>query len=240
MHLVDSSCVPPMHERRQSAETLGRLAIPQTLQQRYIFIPSQVRDCYLFYLLSHLCTLTGATPLPTRDATTGKKPRRASPEPGDAVIDPLPQCILFVGRCRTAAQLSLVLRELGLANTALHSHLSQRDRLASLASFRAQRVALLIATDVGSRGLDIPAVEVVVNYDVPREPDDYVHRVGRTARAGRKGVSVTVVTEGDVDLVGLVEDRVGAKMTELELPEEAALQHLNKVATAQRVALLVR
>jgi ATP-dependent RNA helicase DDX49/DBP8 len=71
-------------------------------------------------------------------------------------------------------------------------------------------VPLLIATDVGSRGLDIPEVAVVVNWEVPRVADDYVHRVGRTARAGRKGTAVTFVTEGDVDLVQVLEERIGA------------------------------
>lgn len=74
--------------------------------------------------------------------------------------------------------------------------------------FRKQAVPLLIATDVGSRGLDIPEVAVVINWEVPRVADDYVHRVGRTARAGRKGVSITFVTEGDVDLVHVLEERI--------------------------------
>lgn len=110
--------------------------------------------------------------------------------------------------------------------------------MASLNAFRASRVPLLIATDVGSRGLDIPEVEVVINWDVPRDPDDYVHRVGRTARAGKKGSSITFVTEGDVDLVGAVEKRTGSTMQEMALPEEDVLEHLNKVTTAKRVATM--
>lgn len=69
-------------------------------------------------------------------------------------------------------------------------------------------MSLLIATDVGSRGLDIPEVAVVVNWEVPRVADDYVHRVGRTARAGRRGTAITFVTEGDVDLVQVLEERI--------------------------------
>lgn len=64
---------------------------------------------------------------------------------------------------------------------------------------------MLVATDVGSRGLDIPEVAMVVNWDCPREAEDYVHRVGRTARAGRGGVAVTMVTERDTELVGGIE-----------------------------------
>jgi len=131
-----------------------------------------------------------------------------------------------------------MLDELDIPNTPLHSHLSQRERLASLNDFRAARKPLLIATDVGSRGLDIPEVEVVINWDVPRDPADYVHRVGRTARAGKKGTSITFVTEGDVDLVSAVEEKTGATMMELPLPEEKVLEELNKVTTAKRVATM--
>ena len=69
---------------------------------------------------------------------------------------------------------------------------------------------VLVATDVGSRGLDIPEVAMVVNWDCPREAEDYVHRVGRTARAGRGGVAVTMVTERDTELVGGIEKVISA------------------------------
>jgi ATP-dependent RNA helicase DDX49/DBP8 len=69
-------------------------------------------------------------------------------------------------------------------------------------------VPVLIATDVGSRGLDIPEVAMVVNWDCPREGEDYVHRVGRTARAGRGGVAVTMVTERDTVLVERIEETI--------------------------------
>jgi len=123
--------------------------------------------------------------------------------------EPMPQSILFVSRCKTAAHLSELFIQLDIPNTPLHSHLTQKERLASLDRFRASSIPLLIATDVGSRGLDIPQVEVVINWDLPREPDDYVHRVGRTARAGKKGVALSIITEGDVDLVQAIEARVG-------------------------------
>lgn len=220
---------------------------PSTLEQQYLFISSQVRECYAYYLLHHLCQLTGAAALakPKKQVQTNGGPRkrqngRSKPEDKeeDDETPELPQTILFVSRCRTAAHLSLMLNELEIPNTPLHSHLSQRERLASLNDFRAARKPLLIATDVGSRGLDIPEVEVVINWDVPRDPADYVHRVGRTARAGKKGTSITFVTEGDVDLVAAVEERTGATMKEMTLPEEQVLEHLNKVTTAKRFATM--
>jgi ATP-dependent RNA helicase DDX49/DBP8 len=100
--------------------------------------------------------------------------------------------------------------------TALHSGLRQPDRVANLARFRAQAARILVATDVAARGLDIPEVALVINYDIPRDPDDYIHRVGRTARAGRVGTSVTLVGQRDVDLIHAIEERVGKDMEEYE------------------------
>jgi len=96
------------------------------------------------------------------------------------IPSPLSQC-----RCsnRYSCQLLMeTLTELGLLCVCLHSAMSQRRRLAALGKFKSGVVKVMVATDVASRGLDIPQVEMVVNFDVPRRPDDYIHRVGRTAR----------------------------------------------------------
>lgn len=124
--------------------------------------------------------------------------------------------ILFTNHTKTADLLERLLRSLGHRVTSLHSRLPQSERNSNLARFRASAARILVATDVASRGLDIPSVELVVNYDVPRNPDDYVHRVGRTARAGRAGEAVTLVGQRDVSLVLAIEDRVGRKMTEYD------------------------
>jgi ATP-dependent RNA helicase DDX49/DBP8 len=209
-----------------------RITTPKTLKQRYVFIPSQVRECYLYYLLTNLSSLTGAVARPPRKA----KPSKSS---SAEAIPPLPQAILFVSSCRTCALISALLSELSIPNTPLHSQLSQRERLNSLSSFRASQVPLLIATDVASRGLDIPEVQVVLNWDLPRDANNYVHRVGRTARAGSKGTAISLVTEGDVELVEGIEKRVGTTLDELEMPEEVVLESLNRVSTAKRVAVMV-
>jgi len=122
--------------------------------------------------------------------------------------------IVFCNRTATAALLERTLRRLSHRVTSLHSLLPQSERSANLARFRASAARILVATDVASRGLDIPSVELVVNLDVPRNPDDYVHRVGRTARAGRKGEAVTLVGQRDVALVLAIEERVGRQMVE--------------------------
>jgi len=120
--------------------------------------------------------------------------------------------IIFCNRTSTADFLHHLLRLLGHRVTALHSRLPQRQRIDNLGRFRAQAARILVATDVAARGLDIPEVKLVINYDIPRDPDDYIHRVGRTARAGRKGDAVTFVGQRDVELVLAIEKRVGRQM----------------------------
>lgn len=120
--------------------------------------------------------------------------------------------ILFCNRTSTAEFLHHLLRLLDHRVTSLHSKLPQRQRIDNLARFRASAARILVATDVAARGLDIPEVSLVINYDIPRDPDDYIHRVGRTARAGRSGEAVTFVGQRDVELVLAIENRVGRDM----------------------------
>ena len=145
--------------------------------------------------------------------------------------------IIFVGKCLTAELLRFWFKELGIEVAALHSQLTQQDRITALARFKSGQLPILISTDVGSRGLDIPSVQVVLNYDVPLDARDYVHRIGRTARAGRSGFALTLMTEMDVELVENIETKIGKQLEEFEEPvEEKVLQKLNKVSEAKRAA----
>ena len=90
---------------------------------------------------------------------------------------------------------ALLLRNLGLNAIPLHGQMSQAKRLGSLDKFKGKTRSILVATDVASRGLDIPHVDVVLNFDIPTHSKDYIHRVGRTARAGRSGRAITLVTQ---------------------------------------------
>lgn len=116
--------------------------------------------------------------------------------------------IVFASKPRTCEILRVMLKEFGIRSTALHSEMSQNNRLGSLAKFKTGIVPILICTDVGSRGLDIPTVQVVFNYELPADPTDYVHRIGRTARAGRGGLSISFVTERDLEIVHNIEASV--------------------------------
>ncbi|PKA49352.1 DEAD-box ATP-dependent RNA helicase 36 [Apostasia shenzhenica] len=108
------------------------------------------------------------------------------------------QALLEISANRSCHLLSLLLEELDQPAVALHSLKSQSLRLSALSKFKSGRVPVLLATDVASRGLDIPTVDLVINYDIPRYPRDYVHRVGRTARAGRGGLAVSFITEAGI------------------------------------------
>ncbi len=106
----------------------------------------------------------------------------------------------------------MTLSELGFDSLSMHSMISQKERVAALTKFRSSQVNILVATDVASRGLDIPTVQLVVNHNVPSAAKEYVHRVGRTARAGRGGLAVTLVTQHDVKRVHAIEALIGLKL----------------------------
>ena len=93
--------------------------------------------------------------------------------------------LVFAATCAGTQRLALLLRNLGFDAVCLHGQMSQPKRLGALNKFKAKQRSILIATDVASRGLDIPHVDVVINFDIPGHGKEYIHRVGRTARAGR-------------------------------------------------------
>ncbi|KAI8054127.1 P-loop containing nucleoside triphosphate hydrolase protein [Syncephalis plumigaleata] len=148
--------------------------------------------------------------------------------------------IVFVRTCNDAQRLSLLLRSLGFPAIPLHGQLSMDKRLAALNKFKAGSRNILIATDVASRGLDIPMVDVVLNYDIPTHSKEYIHRVGRTARAGRAGKSITLVTQYDVELLQRIEHILDRKLDSYAVDKDEVLILQERVSEAQRYATLVR
>jgi ATP-dependent RNA helicase DDX47/RRP3 len=129
-----------------------------------------------------------------------------------------------------------MLRNLGFTAIPLHGQMTQAKRLGSLNKFKSKARSILIATDVASRGLDIPHVDVVINFDIPTHSKDYIHRVGRTARAGRAGKAVTLVTQYDVELFQRIEHLIGKQLPLYQTQDEDVM-HLNeRVAEAQRLS----
>ena len=128
------------------------------------------------------------------------------------------QSIVFVNSKLGAARLARSFERDGLRTAALHGDKSQDERLKSLAAFKAGEVDLLVATDVAARGLDIADLPAVFNFDVPFNAEDYVHRIGRTGRAGASGIAMTLVTREDARLVSDIEKLIKKKI-ELEAIE---------------------
>lgn len=125
----------------------------------------------------------------------------------------LQNAIVFCNRKRDVATLHKSLQKHGFPAVSLHGDMDQYARMAALDSFRTGENPILVASDVAARGLDIPAVSHVFNYDVPTHAEDYVHRIGRTGRAGRLGAAFTIVTRHDEKLVAAVEKLIGQSIT---------------------------
>ena len=123
--------------------------------------------------------------------------------------DNFKNAIVFCNRKREVAQLHRSLVRHGFNAAALHGDMDQSARTAALDSFRNGEVKLLIASDVAARGLDIPDVSHVFNFDVPHHADDYVHRIGRTGRAGKTGTAITIVAPADGKAVAEIEKLIG-------------------------------
>lgn len=145
--------------------------------------------------------------------------------------------IVFNSTCMNTLKMSILLRNLGFNAVALSGNLTQTQRIGALNKFKSGG-SLLIATDVANRGLDIPSVDLVINYDIPANPKDYIHRVGRTARAGRSGRAITLVTQYDVENFQKIEHLTKKKMEEYPIEQQNALIFYERVIEGQRLANL--
>lgn len=128
--------------------------------------------------------------------------------------------IIFTSAKAKVSEINRSLRSAGFKSKPISSNLDQDEREEVLRLFRAKKVRILVATDVMSRGIDIKEINMVVNFDVPHDAEDYVHRIGRTARANTKGEAFTLVNPKDFHKLSKIERLIDAKVTRLELPEE--------------------
>ena len=127
--------------------------------------------------------------------------------------------IVFTSRKRTVSQITRVLKEAGIPCGKISSDLEQSEREEVMLAFRQRKIPILVATDVVSRGIDIDSIELVVNYDVPPNEEDYVHRIGRTARADKDGEGVTLVNPDDQHRFMRIEKLIEKVVLKLEIPE---------------------
>lgn len=128
--------------------------------------------------------------------------------------------ILFSGKKDKVKEITRQLQKMGVNCCQMHSDLTQQERDNVMLEFKAGQKDVLVATDIVARGIDIDDIQMVINYDVPRDCEDYVHRIGRTARADRDGEAITIVNENDMYRFGLIEQFIGKNIEKLKIPEE--------------------
>ena len=138
--------------------------------------------------------------------------------------DEVRNAIVFCNRKKDVRELADVLKKAGFSAGQIHGDMEQADRIRELDRFKSGEILILVASDVAARGLDVPGVSHVVNYDVPHHAEDYVHRIGRTGRAGRTGIAYTLMTPDEAENLHEVEKLIGHKVPRhgaaAALPEE--------------------
>lgn len=180
----------------------------ENCKQQYCFVPSNMKDAYFFHILTKHLA-----------STTNS-------------------VIVFTNSIRSCELLHQCCLQLDIKSVALHSRKKQKQREESLQLFRALRIPVLIATDVASRGIDISQVELVINFDTPSSVSNYIHRIGRTARAAHAGEAITLVTQHDVNRFLSIEIATSQRMVEVKVSESEVSASLTQVLAAKRLAKL--
>ena len=134
----------------------------------------------------------------------------------------LKNAIIFSNRKTTVRELATSLKRSGFKVGQIHGDMEQSDRIAEFDRFKKDEINILVASDVAARGLDVKGVSHVINFDVPWQPDDYIHRIGRTGRAGATGIAITLATREDSEAVAAIENLTGGKIKRVGGPEETA------------------
>jgi len=136
--------------------------------------------------------------------------------------DDFRNAIVFCNRKTTVRDLASSLRRAGFAAGQIQGDMEQAQRIAEFDRFKRDEINILVASDVAARGLDVKGVSHVINFDVPWQPDDYVHRIGRTGRAGAKGTAITLATKDDAELIQRIEKLTGDKIARMGAPAPKA------------------
>jgi ATP-dependent RNA helicase RhlE len=142
----------------------------------------------------------------------------------------LPQVLVFASAKRTADKIAEKLSRAGLTAAVFHADRTHAERQRVLDAFRDKRLRVLVATDLAARGIDIDELPVVVNFELPRSPNDYTHRIGRTGRAGKQGLALSLICSEEFQHFGVIEKRVKRRFPReqwagFELREQAASNH---------------
>ncbi len=187
--------------------------------------PPEVRRLAVRYMRSpeHVTVTRGEMTAPLTEQVYYKVLERNKLESLCRIIDS-EEVALGIIFCRTKRGVDELVEALlarGYLVDGLHGDLSQAQRDRVMKKFRQGEIELLVATDVAARGLDVENVTHVINYDMPQDPESYVHRIGRTGRAGKRGLAITLVTPREFKLLKQIERETGAKMTARDVPSLA-------------------
>lgn len=144
--------------------------------------------------------------------------------------------IIFSSTKENVKQLEKVLRSINGSIKAFHSDLEQNEREEIMREFKAKKLRVLIGTDILSRGIDVEGISLVVNYDTPGDPEDYIHRIGRTARASKAGIAITFINQYDQAKFGRIEALMGFDVLKMPLPEELGIGPIYNPATVIKKA----
>ena len=144
--------------------------------------------------------------------------------------------IIFTRTVWETQRISILLRTLGFGAIPLHAKLSQSARLGALNKFRSRQRNILVATDLAARGLDVPNVDVIINFDLPQDSKTYIHRVGRTARAGKSGIAINITTQYDIEVLLRIEFFLKKKLPEYPTQKDEVMAFQSRVEEAQRIA----
>lgn len=209
----------------------------EACEQRWILAPSQMLHAYFawflrVFLLPSILEKSKLKPVSSSSSSSSSSGATVG-KMGESSIKSI---IVFAATCEQCELFAEMLNQLKVPCAGLHSNLTQSRRLASLSKFREGAVPILLATDVASRGLDIPNVDVVLNLGVPRDAINYVHRIGRTARAGRRGRVFTFVSQNEVNLVKNVEKTLGFEVKMFSADDDEVGIVLSKASEARRKA----
>ena len=144
-------------------------------------------------------------------------------------------CLVFCRTKQGSDELSKNLRSRGYSADALHGDLSQRERDSVMQRFRQGMLELLIATDVAARGLDISSVTHVINFDIPQDSDSFIHRTGRTGRAGKEGVAITLVAPRETKLLRIIENDIKKRLIRCKLPTFADALEIRQQKLVEKI-----
>ena len=148
----------------------------------------------------------------------------------------LERVLVFTRTKRGADRLAHVLEKRSHKSNRIHGDRSQSQREAALRSFKSGKTRVLVATDVAARGIDIDSVSHVINYDIPAAPEDYVHRIGRTGRAGNKGRAITLFTLAEEQSLRAIEKLTGQPLERILLPDFGGVDSKPVVGMAKKFA----